>query len=76
MPRAMVAIVSGAAADMVDVSTRNGQVLESGPAGSLLQACGHIIGTPFENVFFVQWTTVALSLKSLLYPVHDYQARP
>ena len=34
-------MVSSAAADMIDVSTQNGQVLESGPAASLLQVSVH-----------------------------------
>lgn len=44
MKNAVVTIVSDTVADMIEVSTKDGQLLESGPAESLLQAsvCNNI----------------------------------
>lgn len=44
MTNTVATVVSGTAADIVKVSTQNGHVLESGPAGSLLQASAHVLG--------------------------------
>lgn len=50
MNNEVVTVVSGAVVDMIEVSTQNGQVLESGPAGSLLQASVHNVMDHFRNV--------------------------
>lgn len=49
----VVTAVSGATADMIQVSTQNGQMLESGPAESLLQVGARNVGWFLANVSLV-----------------------
>lgn len=48
----VVTVVLGAAADMIEVSTQNGRVLESGPAASLLQASARGFGVILQTRCF------------------------
>ena len=53
MTKMVVAKISDVAADMMETSTNDGQVLESGPAGLLLQACACSTGMVLHTGFLV-----------------------